>query len=157
MNTDFQVVALPDMKFQRYFEMSDEQLRKHNARRLAVDKKPGFPCRVSLEDAEVGETVILLNYDHHEAASPYAAAGPIFVRESAETAQLKMNEIPEMIRHRQLSLRAYDASGYMRSAVVLPGAELSGKIREYFTDGNIAYLQVHNAGPGCFNCQIDRI
>lgn len=36
---------------------------------MIVDKKPGFPCRVSLTDADLGETVLLVPFHHHEVSS----------------------------------------------------------------------------------------
>ena len=83
MTSSFQFIALPSEPFTSLFKLSDGELQSIGARRMVVDNKPGFPCRVSLEDAEVGETVLLLPYTHHETTSPYKASGPIFVREKA--------------------------------------------------------------------------
>ena len=55
--------------------------------RQTATTKPGFPCRVSLEDAEVGEQLILVNYEHQPSASPYRAAHAIFVRKGVEQAK----------------------------------------------------------------------
>lgn len=125
-------------------------------RRLLVNEKPGFPCRVSLADAEIGETVLLLPYIHHETSSPYKASGPIFVREKTQTSHPKIAEIPIMFNHRLLSLRAYDKSGMMLDANVINGTELKENIMEMFKNINIEYLQIHNARPGCFNCSVVR-
>ena len=81
MTTSFQFIALAPEPFVPLFLLSDAELKAMNARRMVVEAKPGVPCRVSLADAEVGETVLLLPYPHHEVASPYRGAGPIFVRE----------------------------------------------------------------------------
>lgn len=64
--------------------MSDEQLASGGAQRVRVAEKPAAPCRVSLDDAEVGESVILLNYTHQGADTPYHQQGPIFIRETHE-------------------------------------------------------------------------
>ena len=82
------------------------------ARLMLADAEPGFPCRVSLEDAKVGETVLLLPYTHHDVGSPYRASGPVFVRRHAAEARLGPGEVPQMLRHRLLSVRAYDAVGF---------------------------------------------
>ena len=123
---------------------------------MVVDAKPGYPCRVSLADAEVGETVILLTHTHHEVESPYRASGPIFVRQGAAAAGLAPGEVPAMLLHRQLSLRAYDAGAMMVRSEVLDGSELEAAIGRCFADPQIAYLHVHNARPGCYNCRVER-
>jgi len=125
--------------------------------RLFVDSHPGYPCRVSLEDAAVGETVLAFHYLHHDTESPYRASGPIFVRVGAVRADLAPGVVPAMLLHRQLSVRAYDAEGMMVAAAILPGTELAEHAAQRFEDTGIAYLQVHNAGPGCFNCAVERV
>lgn len=123
---------------------------------MIVDAKPGFPCRVSLEDAETGERVLLLPFAHHEVESPYRAGGPIFVREIAKEADLQPGEIPEVVRRRLMSVRAYDASGMMLDGAVIPGTELESHIEKVFADSRINYLHLHNAGAGCYSCRVDR-
>ena len=155
-NTDFQVVALPAEDFGEMLAMSDDDLRARRGRRMIVDHKPGFPCRVSLADAEIGEEVILVDFTHHDVDSPYRASGPIFVRASAETAKPAVNEIPGMLGTRLLSVRAYDDGGMMCGAEVVEGADLAGHIRSSLADDRVAFLHVHNAKPGCFNCRVER-
>ena len=104
--------------------MNDAELTSLGARRMTVDEQPGFLCRVSLMDAPVGERVILTHFRQHEADSPYQSSGPIFVREMALTARLKVNEIPRMFNHRSLSVRAYDEAAMMRGARVVEGRAL---------------------------------
>ena len=156
MTTSFQFVGLPSDRFAPLFGQSDDALRAIGARRMTVDHKPGFPCRVSLADGEVGETVILLSFEHHGVDSPYRASGPIFVRAGAATATPAAGEVPTMFRHRLLSLRAYDECGMMVGAEVVPGAELEPAIERHFVDAAVSYLHVHNAQPGCFNCAVVR-
>ena len=138
------------------FNVTDEALRSMHARWVVVDAKPGYPCRVTLEDAEVGETVLLLEYRHHDVDSPYAASGAIFVRPGHSTAKLGVNEVPLLLRHRLLSVRGYDQAGMLLAADVVQGAEIEVTIEQLFSDPAIAYLHVHNARPGCFNCRVDR-
>lgn len=156
MRLDFQFVALPNENFSHLFSMKDAELESRGAKRMIVDSYPGYPCRVSLMDAPVGERVILTAFRHHDVASPYQSAGPIFVRENAETAKPHVNEIPVMLRHRILSVRAYDEAAIMKNARVVEGTVLEETIRDFFARESISYLQIHNAGPGCFNCTVQR-
>jgi len=152
----FRFVALPHEKFASLFGRTDAELGAAGIRRMVVDGKPGYPCRVSLADAEVGETVLLLPFAHHDVASPYRASGPIFVRQGARTATPAPGEIPEMFGHRLLSVRAYDSAAMMVAAQVIEGAGLKDAIVRVFADDRVEYLHVHNAKPGCYNATVVR-
>jgi Protein of unknown function (DUF1203) len=162
MNTSpaspFRVSGIPADIVQQYRHLSDEELQKHRVLRRVADEKPGFPCRVSLVDAEVGESVFLLNFEHLPGLSPYRSVGPIFVRESATETYSKTNEIPEVLRvpGRLLSVRAYDDKDLIVAAEVLDSAEINQSIQRLFADSSVAYIHVHNARPGCYSCRIDR-
>src|SRR5258705_7795785 len=119
MQISFQITALPIEKFSSLLKQSDAELRRIGAHRMIADKKPGFPCRVSLVDAEPGEEVLLIPFTHHDVNSPYRGDGPIFVRVNAQTVKLEMNEVPAMIRYRLLSIRGYDSAGMMLISEVL--------------------------------------
>lgn len=156
MNSSFKLIALPSEQFAALFARSEAELYATGARRMVVDEKPGFPCRVSLADAEVGETVLLVPFIHHEVSSPYRASGPIFVRSGAKTANPGVNEIPDMFRHRLLSIRGYDEAAMLAVAEVVHGSELEEAIGSLFANEHIAYIHIHNAAPGCYNCTVVR-
>ena len=153
---EYVVKGLPLEPFQHLFGLSDEELLRHGAKRYVADAKPGYPCRITLEDAEPGESLLLLNWRHLDADTPYRSDGPIFVREAARAAFEGRNEIPEQQRSRLLSVRAYDKDGWMLAADVTEGAELELLIAKFFADAAIDYLHVHNARRGCYACRIDR-
>jgi Protein of unknown function (DUF1203) len=153
---NFQIKALPYNEFENIFSASELELKNIGAIKMIVDEYPGFPCRTSLQDATIGEEVILLPYQHHKTDSPYKATGPIFIRKNAIEATLGVNEIPTMLLHRLLSLRCYNKEGIMINATVVEGEVLSETLQELFTDNEIAYVHIHNAKPGCFNCVAER-
>jgi len=157
MATDFKIKALQYQEFSKLFELNDKDLAEISIVRMKVDSFPGFPCRVSLEDAVIGEEVLLLPYEHHKTKSPYKGIGPIFVRKNATDSSPGVNEIPKMLIHRLLSLRAYDQSGMMRAAVVAEGTELKNQLIGLFDDKKVAYIHIHNAKPGCYNCVAERV
>jgi Protein of unknown function (DUF1203) len=152
----FQISALPLDNFKDLFSLDDESLAARGAKRYVADKTPGFPCRVSLEDAAPGERVILVPFCHQPEQSPYRAVGPIFVREAAITASLPPQTIPPLLRSRLLSVRAYDASHLMIAAEVVDGRELESSITRVFARDAVVYAHIHFAGPGCFACRADR-
>jgi len=156
MTTKFLIKALNTNDFHDFMDKNDDELEIYHASWKTVDADPGYPCRVSLSDAKIGERVLVLSYCHHNVNSPYRAAGPIFVREKAEMAKLDFNEVPEMLRHRLLSVRAYNSGKLMIGAEVIQGTELESAIDRQFQNIAVEYIHLHNANPGCFNCSVYR-
>ena len=152
----FQIVPLPLEPFAPLFALDDAALGALGARRYVADRQPGFPCRVSLADATPGERVVLVPYAHQDADSPYRASGPIFVRENAQPITLEVGAVPELLRSRILSVRAYDADALMVGADVVDGRELEVVIARMIADSRVASLHVHYARPGCFACRVER-
>jgi len=151
----FRISGLPLAPFAPLFGLSDAELAARGVVRRVADKRPGFPCRVSLVDAEPGETVLLLNYEHLPVETPYRSRHAIYVRENATEAHLAPGEVPELLRTRLLSLRAFDQTGMMRDADVVHGSEVEPIIEHMLTQPDVAYIHIHNAKPGCFAARID--
>jgi len=152
----FVVSALPAEPFGPLFALSDEALAAQGALRRTVDAKPGFPCRVSLEDAEPGETVLLLNYEHQPADTPFRARHAIYVRNGAPQAELAPGQLPPVFRDRILSLRAFDEVGMLRAAEVAQGEAVQPAVERLLAKPEVAYLHAHYAGMGCYAARIDR-
>ena len=157
MTISFQIEALTAKQFSCYFSMSERDLAAASAYVFCSDQRPCYPCRVSLTDAEVGENVLALSYRHLAVSGPYDAAGPIFVRENAVQARLEVNEVPEMLRHRLLSVRGYSKENLMIDAETIAGQSVERMLTRQFGNQQIEYIQLHNAGPGCFNCTVKRV
>jgi hypothetical protein len=152
----FQIHALPAARFRPLFALSDKVLLKARATRMVVDSNPGFPCRVSLEEAEIGETVILVNFQHQPGDSPYRASHAIFVRENAEQANPGVGAVPEVLETRLISIRAFDEKHYMLAADVVEGLRLTEVIPVLLQDSRVSYLHLHNAKRGCFAARVTR-
>lgn len=146
----FQITALDPAPFQPLFAMDDAALAARGARRVTATASPGFPCRVSLADAEPGETLVLVNHAHLVGPTPYAATHAIYVRAAATRACPAPGEIPEVLRRRLLSIRAYDTDSLMVAAEVIDGAELAPLLAALFARPDVAFVHLHNAKPGCF-------
>ncbi len=152
----FRILALSESQFAPLFDMSDEALAARGAVRRIADQSPGFPCRVSLRDAEPGETLVLANFEHLPVASPFRSRYAVYVRRGAVQARLAAGEIPAMLRSRLLSVRAFDDAGMLVDADVVDGREVEGAIARLFDAKATSYLHVHFARPGCYAARVDR-
>lgn len=156
MRNNFQIVALEEKVFHNLFLMNEEALESIGVVKIIANQNPGYPCRISLKDAEIGEEVFLLNYQYHNVESPYKASGPIFIRKGATTAKLNVNEIPHMLHHRYLSIRGYNADSMIVEARVTEGVNVKENIDEIFDNKEVEYIHILNAKPGCYNCLVIR-
>ncbi|WP_066651361.1 MULTISPECIES: DUF1203 domain-containing protein [Sphingomonas] len=154
--TRFKITGLDAAPFAELYGLSDAALAVRGVERMTVSAKPGFPCRITLEDAEPGEQVLLLNHEHLAVDTPYRQRHAIFVREGATTTATFTDVVPEQLAIRPLSVRAYDAAGTMTDADLVDGRDLPALIDRLFADPQVAYLHAHNAKRGCFAARIDR-
>ena len=152
----FRIVGLPVASFAPLFGLPDHELAALGIVRRIADREPGFPCRVSLRDAEPGESLLLLNYEHLPVAGPYRSRHAIYVREHADEYTPEVDEVPEVIASRLLSVRAFDVSGMMVDADVVAGEAVAPGINRQFADPAVAFLHLHNAKPGCFAARVVR-
>jgi hypothetical protein len=152
----FRITGLDAQPFEHLFGLNDGALAEHNAKRYVAEAKPGFPCRVTLEDAEPGETLLLVPYAHQTSQTAYASKGPIFVRERKARRAEYREEIPEQLRVRLISLRAYDEAGMMVDADVADGKDLRPLIERFLANEGVGYLHAHFARRGCYAALIER-
>ena len=152
----FRIKGLDAAQFEHLFGLSDDELKFHNAKRYVADSKPGFPCRITLEDAGPGETLLLAPYHHQTSRTAYASQGPIFIRERKTPRAEWVDEIPEQIKSRLISLRAYDGEGMMIDADVVDGGALKPLIERFLANEQARYLHAHFARRGCYAALIER-
>jgi hypothetical protein len=153
---NFRISGLPSENFRHLFGLPDAELARHGAVRVVADARPGFPDRIALRDAEIGECLLLLNYTHQPADNAYRASHAIFVLEGAQERYDAIGTVPEVIRVRPISLRAFDASDLMIDADLVDGAVLEPVIERLLENPRVAYLHAHYAKRGCYAARIDR-
>lgn len=151
----YRIAGLPASQFLPLFEFSDAALAERQALRVTATHQPGFPCRISLADAPVGEELILLHHVSHDAATPYRSAYAIYVSRTDHAAEYR-DSIPPVMRGRPLGLRGFDAAGMLRGARLAAAGEADAAIRDLFGDPAIAYIHAHNAAHGCFVAKVER-
>lgn len=152
----FTITGLSPAGFAPLFAMSDDEIARRGVIRKTATAKPGFPCRVTLEDAEPGESVLLLNYESHRAQTPYHSAYAIYVRERAAKAAHFENELPPVFQGRPLALRHFNADGHLTGASLALYGDAAEKIAAAFANPEVAYIHVHNAAHGCFAAEVRR-
>ncbi|WP_406856148.1 DUF1203 domain-containing protein [Alsobacter sp. KACC 23698] len=152
----FRITGLSAEPFRPLYGLPDAELAARGVLRYAVDAASGYPDRIEMREARPGETVLLLNHVCQPAPSPYRATHAIYVREGAETAYDRTGEVPQVMRSRLLSVRAYDEAGMMLDADVVEGREVEPLIARLFENPAVAYLHAHNARRGCYSGRIDR-
>lgn len=153
---NFRIHGLPADEFAHLAGRTESQLQGMGIRRVRVTEPHAAPDRISLRDAEPGETVLLLNYEHLAVDTPYRSRHAIYVIEGETRTFDDVNVVPEVMRRRLLSLRAFDARGMMVDADVVDGREVEPLIERLLADERTAYVHAHYARRGCFAARIDR-
>lgn len=154
---NYRITGLQREPFLPLFEMNDAQLAEHGAVRVVAGADKGWPCRVSLQDAKAGESLILLNHVSHDVATAYRSAYAIYVREAAGAPAAYVDETPPVFEGRPMALRAFDGDGMLRNAALALPGEADAKIRELFAADEIVYIHAHNAAHGCFAAKVERV
>lgn len=152
----FRITGLSAEPFAHLFGLPDAALAAHGARRYVADKTPGFPDRIELRDVQPGESVLLVNFVHHDADTPYRASHAVYVNEGATATYRRSNEVPAALATRLLSLRAFDVEGMMIEADVVDGGEMEAVVGRFFADPRVGYIHAHFAKRGCYAARIDR-
>lgn len=153
---NFRIQGLPASEFAHLAGASDDHLRDLGAQRVRVTEPHAAPDRISLRDAEPGETVLLLNYEHQPAASPYRSRHAIYIIEGEQRRFDAVDVVPDAMRRRLLSLRAFDAQGMMVDADIVDGREAEPLIARLLADPRASYVHAHYARRGCFAARIER-
>ena len=152
----YRITGIAPDRFAHLIGQPDEMLAAAGAVRVRADHKPGFPCRITLEDAEPGETLLLLNHVDHDVATPFRSSYAIYVREGAGAAAALDDALPAVFANRPIALRAFDAEGMLRGAALALANDADAQIRALFDRPEIAYLHAHNAAHGCFAAKVER-
>ncbi|HEY1448221.1 MAG TPA: DUF1203 domain-containing protein, partial [Caulobacteraceae bacterium] len=67
----YAIVGLDVEPFRPLFGLPDDALAARRVVRVVADAPVGYPCRVLLEDARPGESLLLLNHEFQSAQTPY--------------------------------------------------------------------------------------
>lgn len=152
----YRITGLDPAEFAPLFALDDAALAARRAERTTARASRGFPCRVSLRDADEGDELVLLHYANHAVDTPYRNAFAIYVRKDAAEAAEYVDTTPPVFEGRPIALRGYTAGGMLADArLALPG-EADSAIRALLEEEAIAYIDAHNAAHGCFSARVHR-
>ena len=112
----YSVTGLDPAPFADLFKASDAERTTHLSEVVTATSDTGFPCRVSLADAKMGERVLLVHHVSNDVARPFRMAHAIYVRERAEPPPVYRDALPAMLDRRTIGLRAFDGEGMMRQS-----------------------------------------
>lgn len=152
----FQFNPLAQQQFFHLYGLSDNELKKRGIIPYIADAKPGYPCRVTLQDAKLGSRLLLLNFQHLAVASPYRSSHAIFVQDGAVSHSYEKNRIPNSVLNRLVSIRSFDDKHMMLDADVAQGQEIHRSIERLLAIPQAHYLHVHTARRGCYLAAVTR-
>lgn len=151
----YRIRGLDPAQFTDQFALDDAGLARQRARR-EIAGQGYFPCRVTLEDAQPGEELLLTHYANHAVEGPYRNAFAIYVRAGARAAAEYVDSLPPVLRARPIALRGYTAAGDLHRAALALADDVDAQLRALLADGQVAYIDAHNAMHGCFAARIER-
>lgn len=131
-------------------------LRSRGAPIHVADEYPGYPCRQCLEDAAVGDELILVSHDPFEHESPYRSASPVFLHREPCHAPPDDAALPAQLTRRQLSVRVFDRDESMIDAAIIAGEDLGRTLEDFLADDRADRIHVHNAARGCWAVTVVR-
>ncbi len=149
------ITGLSPEPFVGLYGLSETALAERGVERVRADG-PGYPDRIEVRDAEPGERLLLLNWEHQPAPTPFRSSHAIFVLEGATEPFDRVDDVPEAMRRRTLSLRAFDTGGSMVDAALVEGALVGDAAERLLADERAAYIHVHYATRGCYAALIRR-
>jgi hypothetical protein len=152
----FKVSGLSPNAFAHLVGLPDGALSALGARRVVAQAGGGYPDRIELRDAEPGESVLLVNYTHQPADTPFRASHAVYVLEQALAPAVFEDRLPPARARRLLSLRAFDADHMMIHAAVIVGVDAAGEIERMLASPATAYIHAHYARRGCYAALVER-
>ncbi|MGR3512563.1 MAG: DUF1203 domain-containing protein [Paracoccaceae bacterium] len=152
----FRITGVAPDHFADLWEADDATRAAAGVHRVTATASPGFPDRITLEDAAIGEELLLLNHTSQTADSPFRATHAIYVSKGEVAPFDAVDTLPPAMRARPQSLRGFDADGMMRDADLAEGDAVADVIERLFENPDIVEIHAHNAKQGCFMAKVTR-
>ena len=129
----------------------------HSIQRVVAQKT--YPCRHCLREASGANGMLLLSHQAPEPRSVYGHPTAIFLCAQGCARFDEPDAIPDIVRNRHVSLRAFKSDGMMlydaNELVQREGHDAA--IRRIFECKAVAFINAHTAKAGCMLCHIVRV
>lgn len=152
---NFRITGIDPTPFLYLYDLPADELASHGVIRYEATEGSAHPDRVLLRHALPGEHVLLVNYAHQPEPTPYRASHAIYILEGAVQPAEFINVVPEPLRVRMLSLRAFDSNHMMIDAALSDGTKAVDAIAQLLENPETAYIHAHFAARGCYAARID--
>jgi len=152
----FEIMPLPEAIAEKVRRLRSDDYGNTDLGVTVADKSPGYPCRVCLQDAAPGESLLLFSYSPFNGPRPYRNVGPIFIHANDCVPYSDRRAVPLQLRRRLLALRSYDEGDRMVGCDVVEGSDVEALVERLFEDRRAQYIHAHNARAGCYACLIER-
>lgn len=153
---NYTITGLSAKPYTHLYGLSDNELEAHGVKRCVADESPGYPDRIEMRDAKVGETLLLLNHVSVDKDTPFKASHAIFILEGAENTYREKNRVPPVMYNRMISLRAFDKNGMMVEAELAQGDGIEPAVKRLLEREEVSHIDAHNALRGCYSGRITR-
>lgn len=119
----------------------------------------GAPCRHCLRDAQAGDMMLLGSYNLLAPLGIYWTPSPIFVHADACARYDAADDVPEIVRTRLVSVRAYDRDDQCLYDLgqAVQGTAVDPFLTRAIGDARTKFVNIHTAKPGCLLCRMERV
>ncbi len=152
----YRIKGIAPDPFRKYFGLSEAELAAQGVIRKTVDEYPGYPDRITMQDMQIGDVALLLNYEHLAVDTPYRSRHAIYVKDGADQVYDAIGTVPDVMKRRILALRGIDQQGCIIEADLAEGDGIEASILRLFENPAIHYIHAHYAQRGCFSGVIER-
>lgn len=123
-----------------------------------IDAQGTHPCRHCLREASGEKGMLLLSHRASQPKSVYGHPTAIFLCAHDCARFEEPDTVPEIVRNRHVSLRAFTADGMMLYSAneLAEGADHEAAIRRIFDREEVAFINAHTAKAGCLLCHVAR-
>jgi len=128
----------------------------HPIQRIDLDRS--YPCRHCLREASASSGMLLLSYQTPKPKSVYGQPTAIFMCVADCERFREPDAIPDIVRNRLVSFRAFRSDGLMiyDANEIVEGNEHIAAVRRILARDDVAYINAHTAKAGCHLCHVER-
>jgi hypothetical protein len=117
------------------------------------------PCRHCLREAAAGAEMLLGSYRMPGPTGIYWTPSPIFLHAEPCVAYDQADHVPDTVRARLVSVRAYDAAQMCLYDLgqAVEGGDVDPFLARAISDPRTEFVNIHTAKPGCMLCRVERL